>query len=388
MRKIFSIIQKKANHWMYFGLGKDTALKFRSEINDDNMSVARSQCIAVTIIIFLAAIACIPVSENPNRPYVLFGFSIIFALLSVFLIVMRMSGRNISGLITDILLILYVSLLCSVCIYNGVFGFANAITVIYVAFAIFIQVDFDVLPMTNLVCLTLSNIDFLALSFLFKDYDIFIYDLIDIAITSVLGMFVSWHKAENKWKTVIAYSELKEKNDELFVLSTTDRLTGLSNHTYTIEQMQRMIKSTDEDNTKICCMIADIDWFKKFNDTYGHLFGDHVLKNIGDLLKKFSDENHLNAGRIGGEEFMLFWREEGISRCADLAEKLLTKVREMDYPFEGAVSVSIGVAESTKTESNAKYLYQMADNALYKVKEHGRNCCWKYIADSDEYIGI
>ena len=124
-------------------------------------------------------------------------------------------------------------------------------------------------------------------------------------------------------------------------------------------------------------MIIDIDFFKKFNDTYGHLVGDKVLKHVSAIFKSSIREQIDTVARYGGEEFGVILPETSLEGAAVFAERIRKKVEESFIP-EGdkklKVTLSIGVScipvtKCTKTSD----LIEAADQALYKAKAEGRN---------------
>ena len=118
--------------------------------------------------------------------------------------------------------------------------------------------------------------------------------------------------------------------------------------------------------------ILDVDYFKKINDTYGHYNGDLALKRIADILKGVFRKNDI-LGRFGGDEFAVFMKGAGRADAAEKCQLLRQIISEAEFaPNTGPLTASIGVAIA---EPNQDFddLYRKADQALYLVKEHGRN---------------
>ncbi len=121
-------------------------------------------------------------------------------------------------------------------------------------------------------------------------------------------------------------------------------------------------------------LLADIDYFKRINDTYGHQTGDSVLKDVADLLKQGLRRSEMLC-RWGGEEFLILLRGTHIQDAAQIAERLRQKIESHLFPpFEqsGLVTISIGGAELLPRTQIAQ-LIEKADNALYTAKNNGRN---------------
>ncbi|MCU7966566.1 MAG: GGDEF domain-containing protein, partial [gamma proteobacterium symbiont of Bathyaustriella thionipta] len=122
------------------------------------------------------------------------------------------------------------------------------------------------------------------------------------------------------------------------------------------------------------------DYFKPFNDTYGHQVGDDCLKQVAASLSNNAKRPSDMIARIGGEEFAVLLPDTSQEGAVKIAEQLRTDIQALDIPHSGsnykAVTISLGVAitdNSDQTHSSAK-LYQMADEALYEAKNSGRNC--------------
>lgn len=168
-------------------------------------------------------------------------------------------------------------------------------------------------------------------------------------------------------------AELYEKMHEL---ATVDNLTGVYNRLYFQDRFQKEFELAQKECYTLSLAILDIDHFKRFNDTFGHLFGDKVLKDISGLLK-----NSLRSGdiiaRYGGEEFVLLFPRTGLKEAFDKVEMLREKIAGTvvrDELVTASVTVSFGLATYPETSSNQSELLKMADNALYDAKESGRNC--------------
>ncbi|MBD3346908.1 MAG: diguanylate cyclase [Chitinivibrionales bacterium] len=184
----------------------------------------------------------------------------------------------------------------------------------------------------------------------------------------------------------VLMEELDRKNKELVELSITDGLTGLYNHRFIQERFDFEFKRAKRYGAPLSCMLIDIDHFKSVNDTYGHQFGDLVLTEIADLIKKGSREVDI-CGRYGGEEFMVV-----ASVNADDAMLYATKLHKSidEYEFTNGensihVTVSIGVVDYHNEVKTKQELIDRADSALYWAKRDGRNLIrlWKNVEGDD-----
>ncbi|MGB9690682.1 MAG: diguanylate cyclase [Candidatus Sumerlaeaceae bacterium] len=158
--------------------------------------------------------------------------------------------------------------------------------------------------------------------------------------------------------------------------SARDPLTGLFNHGTVLKALDNEYQRASRSKSPLSCLMLDIDHFKALNDTYGHRFGDWVLKELAVLLRNQVRATDI-VGRYGGEEFLFVLPatdEEGALR---LAEKIRLAVEERSFrrgDFQVLVTVSIGLAStSAEMGRGAEHLLQLSDRALYFAKENGRN---------------
>jgi diguanylate cyclase (GGDEF)-like protein/PAS domain S-box-containing protein/putative nucleotidyltransferase with HDIG domain len=187
----------------------------------------------------------------------------------------------------------------------------------------------------------------------------------------------------------ILMEELDKKNKELIELSITDGLTGLYNHRFLQERFDFEYKRIKRYGGIISCMMIDIDHFKMTNDTYGHQFGDQVLRQLSKILKSNSREVDI-CGRYGGEEFMIVTNMDA-EETLKFASKLHAAIEKHEFDCGEKkihITVSIGIAECKTDIQSKQELVERADSALYKAKRDGRNLIrvWKAIEYQDEQL--
>ncbi|MFW6210795.1 MAG: GGDEF domain-containing protein, partial [bacterium] len=158
-------------------------------------------------------------------------------------------------------------------------------------------------------------------------------------------------------------------------MSIMDGLTGLYVHRYMQEKLDNELKRASRYGNNLSLIIGDIDYFKDINDTYGHIAGDYILKNIALLLKNSTSPVDTVA-RYGGEEFVVIMPEADKENAADTAEKIRREIEK--YPFRFGdndikVTMSFGVGSFPGDAMVKRSLIEKADAALYKAKESGRN---------------
>ena len=177
---------------------------------------------------------------------------------------------------------------------------------------------------------------------------------------------------------IVAENRLQEQQSELIAqteAARTDQLTKITNRRALDEELKKCVLDFQRSAQPFSIMVVDVDHFKKFNDTHGHLAGDEVLKFVAQTMKSQTRKSDLVA-RYGGEEFVVVFRGESVAECRERADKLRASINDQSILFEGKelrVAASGGVAEIGIGEDE-KGLIRRADEALYVSKKAGRNC--------------
>ena len=170
---------------------------------------------------------------------------------------------------------------------------------------------------------------------------------------------------------------LGRQNQRLEHLATRDGLTGLYNHRYFREAFEVELSRCRRHERVISLVFADIDYFKKYNDTHGHLAGDQLLSTLGKVITSRSRKSTIVA-RYGGEEFVLLVPETDHQGALRYAEKIRSLVEshafdECESHVGGRITLSMGVATFPEDGTDANALIKYADDALYRGKNAGRN---------------
>jgi diguanylate cyclase (GGDEF)-like protein len=164
-------------------------------------------------------------------------------------------------------------------------------------------------------------------------------------------------------------------HEEIYRLMTVDGLTEVHNKRFFHEMLEREASRSQRYERTFCIVLFDIDHFKKINDTYGHLAGDAVLRQLGVIVRGRVRRDDIVA-RVGGEEFAILLPEVGASGGVEAARKLRASIEEATFQFEGTVipvTISLGVAEWKPGVADAQDLMKIADDKLYEAKRTGRN---------------
>ena len=167
-----------------------------------------------------------------------------------------------------------------------------------------------------------------------------------------------------------------KKTKELEILSTTDALTGLKNRVNLNNDINLLINRYKEVGTIFSVIILDIDHFKTFNDTYGHLKGDECLKTISGILKDATKQKMYKAYRFGGEEFLILLSDTDQNEAVKFSQELKETIDNYAIPninsdVKSIITVSMGISTTSENyKADIDTLLKYADKALYKAKDY------------------
>lgn len=201
-----------------------------------------------------------------------------------------------------------------------------------------------------------------------------------------------WQQSEIKFLSQLAtqvgiatqqsqlYEQLKEANQQLQQLATRDGLTLLSNRRHFNEYLEREWRQMECDRTPLSLILCDIDFFKPYNDTYGHQAGDECLKQVAVAIQKASKRPLDFVARYGGEEFAVILPDTDANGAICVGETIREAVKALQLPHRASptcryITLSVGIATVMPgVESSLETLIQEADRALYRGKDKGRDC--------------
>lgn len=204
--------------------------------------------------------------------------------------------------------------------------------------------------------------------------------------SSLLGMSLAYvidrqHRENYLQNCIIEISqaELRQQADQLEKLSQLDGLTGLANRRHLNEILDKEWRWAHRHAMPLTIMMIDIDYFKNYNDSLGHLAGDVCLQQVAQALKAVSARSHDLAARYGGEEFMLVLPMTDAAQAKVLSMRLISYIQELGIPHptsgvSSIVTISTGVATiKHQSEESLDDFIRRADQALYLAKSRGRN---------------
>lgn len=195
-----------------------------------------------------------------------------------------------------------------------------------------------------------------------------LYNTLTFIVVAIISSTISYN---NQLKIFIKKTDGKKSNEKLRYISITDQLTGLYNRRKIDEMLKYEVYLSKKDKIPLSIIILDIDHFKRVNDNYGHLQGDKILKEIGNVIRKNLRKSD-TVGRWGGEEFIIICINTVLNDANIVAEKLRKKISEHDFGIELEITASMGVSQLSD-DGNIYEVISCADRALYNAKTNGRN---------------
>ncbi len=190
-------------------------------------------------------------------------------------------------------------------------------------------------------------------------------------LISVVSNIIFYNYRIEKDNKEFLLKELKKQNNTLELLSTTDQLTEVYNRRHFLDALKSEFDHFELSKKHFYVMMIDLDDFKVVNDTYGHLYGDEILKGVAKAISSCLREHDIVA-RYGGEEFSVIISHNTLESGKMIAERIRKAVEDMKYRGENNITVSIGIVKN-KANDTLLGIMKRSDNFLYEAKGKGKN---------------
>ena len=371
---------------------EETAL-FREKVAETNLT--RLLLMAVIFVLlesFFVIITLAGLLRRPNEQEFLVVSSLgvcLSGLSSVvlFLALKRNTSRKMKTRIYQGCLFMYAVMMAVICMINLMDGnLMDISSLLNMSLLLLVCFLLPVLAFKEALCLTISVA--LVLSYYVSYTDKSRVLIVQIAAMCFIALAFSTVIYRNYKNNFISRLRLQESNQELQrmnkqleTLSQTDMLTSLLNRRGAKIQVEKLWKRNMEKGCSICVMLADIDFFKDYNDTFGHDNGDECLKLIAYCLTEKARRETDVISRHGGEEFMFVFEDITEEEAIGIARRIKDTVEHQKIPSASPkaaspyMTISFGIAIIMPDENNTfEAALKSADIALYRAKENGRNC--------------
>ncbi|MCP3942361.1 MAG: diguanylate cyclase [Desulfobacteraceae bacterium] len=202
----------------------------------------------------------------------------------------------------------------------------------------------------------------------------------NIGDTLLISIDQTMEQQRLKKQNIQLLLDLERKNKELERMALLDGLTSIPNRHYLEKVLQREWKNCRRNQSHFGLIMADIDFFKSYNDTYGHPKGDKCLQRVARAMNNAINRPADFIARYGGEEFTVILPDTKIDGTKHVAEKIKFNVEALGIPHKASkavdhITISIGIGSMVPHKSiKYSYLLDLVDKALYKAKDEGRNC--------------
>ncbi|MDR2734833.1 MAG: GGDEF domain-containing protein [Spirochaetota bacterium] len=370
------------NYWRFYGLGRNKYKKCMREIFTKNIASLLWTNAVVAILAACFAIYPIAIEKNFVKAGFYFGTAAIALLMYIFISYKNhqyKKGLPVSSRLIYTLIILYYVNAVQFGIYLGVWANSGGLAVSFMPILICALFLFNIPPALHMSLTLISMTIFIMASVCNKIHQEWLLDMTNALFAGALGLIFGWQIIRNRMSLASSVRRLKNERNKYYDQSTMDDLTGLKNRRDFMITFERYLSRHRESDHYLCLAIADIDFFKNYNDHYGLPQGDECLRALGKVLNDLHRSSNIYAARIGGEEFALLWFEKDAAHANDVAALVRQGIFNLQIPHEKSeaaeyVTVSIGIhIAPCNTPHDIHTLYDLADKALYAAKRGGRN---------------
>ena len=369
--------------WRYYSLGKDEYNNCIKRIFINNLYNLRNANATVAVIGFLFTLFPLVVEKN----YIKAGFHAALAIIALFQYLFvnfkckqHDKGKNVSSRFIYVMILAYYANAILFGIYLGVWANPGRLAVSFMGILICALFLFNIPYLFDFFLTITALALFITASVLVKPYRDWSLDVVNSLFAGCIGLYFGWHIIMSRMSQASTATKLEFERNSYYNQSTVDELTQLKNRRDFMQTFQRFLTNYRQSDNFICIAILDIDFFKAFNDHYGHPRGDDCLRAIGKTLKDMNESMNIYAARVGGEEFALIWFEKESEHVNQVAVKVNQMIYDLEIPHETSkvapfVTISIGIhVVRCGIFQDIKMLYDLADKALYSAKRKGRNC--------------
>jgi len=369
---------KMINNWRYYSYGRERYLDCMGKIFIRNLNSLRQANTIAAVLAGCYSILPMVLDKNFGKAGMYLITAIIALALSLFTNY-KMQGALVTNRLIYILTTIYFANIILFGLYLGVWANPGQFAVTFMCILICALALLVNPPLFNL-CLTLTAMGaFIAAAIIFKPRELWLPDISNLIFAGYISLFLNWQITKLRLGLELSANMLEDERNQYFDQSTVDELTKLKNRRDFMQTFQRYISNYRNTDDWLCIAIADIDYFKNFNDHYGHPKGDDCLRGVGKVFNSLKDNLGVYAARVGGEEFALLWFEKDATAVGTVVSEVMKLMGEMKMPHEKSkvwpyVTLSIGVyVERCGSPSDMQTLYDLADKALYTAKTSGRN---------------
>ena len=381
-RRIIKHLAAWINKWRFYGLERDEYRKFIQQSFINNLNSLRQASFMVFVLAVVFALFPLLIEKNNNKLIWYLSSAFIALFMGVFLnreCKQQKQGKIISSKFIYAMITLYYINVITFGIYLGIWSNPGKVAVSFMGILICSLLLFIIPPLFTFFLTLGAMAAFITSAIHVKTFDDWIMDTVNALFAGYIGLFFSWQSTMFRMSLIATAHKYQSERDSYYQQSTVDELTQLKNRRDFTQTFLRFLTNYRQSDKYLCIALLDIDYFKKYNDHYGHLMGDECLRTIGKTLKKLQESTGIYNARVGGEEFAMIWFEDKTEDVNEITSRINQMVIDQKIPHERSkaapyVTISIGVhVTPCRPTNDMDSLYDLADKALYTAKSQGRN---------------
>jgi len=384
-------LRKLLNEWRFYGLGEAEYKETMDRVFAKNFFGLRRTNIVVVVLMIAFILVPILIDKNLTKTMFYLGTCVFAAFLYILARHKHYKSskdKKLSKSLIYTLIFLSYANVISFGIYLGVWANPGRIAGLFLAILICALLLFNIPPVYYLCLTAISMIVFILSVIMVKTPAEHSIDIPNVLFAGIIGLIFGWQIIMNRLSLASIANKMEKERNSYYDQSIIDELTQLKNRRDFLNTFQRYLVSHRQSDKFLCIAILDIDFFKNYNDYYGHLKGDECLRKVGNALNDLYKNMNIYAARIGGEEFAMIWFEKEADNAQIVASRISEIIYNLNIPHEKSdaapyVTVSIGVyVVQCGTSDSINTIYDLADKALYTAKKNGRNCVVISLSDS------
>jgi len=370
--------------WRYYTLGKEQYHRCMNKLCKNNLYSLR---LANILVVFLAcAFAYYPLFIQYNVQnacvylFTAFVGLILFVVTSLYIKFININRTIINKNHIYFLTVIYYVNIMFYGLYVSVWADRGNYAVAFMILIVCALLLFYNSPIVNLFLTLGATGIFIVFSILLKPPEIYRPDVCNVIFSAFVSLIACWRTTMLRFVSDLSISRMENERDKYLEESIIDVLTQLRNRRDFMHTFHRYLVNYRSTDDYLCIAIADIDFFKNYNDFYGHPKGDDCLRGIGMAFNRLKDTMGVYCARVGGEEFAMLWFEKEIAQVDSVIKRVNKLIHSLKILHEKSsvskyVTMSFGVyIEKCGSSTDAEGLYDLADKALYTAKGDGRNC--------------
>ena len=364
--------------WRFYSFGRENYQECLNNIFHTNLFSLRKASKILALLSGIFSLFPLIVEQSIFKMIIYLivaGIGLFLAFLSNYL----MQQINVKNHTIYMLIIIYYVTVILFAAFLDFWSYPGSSATIFTSLLIVALLLFIIPPQLFLFLTLGAMLVFIISAILIKNQEIAPYYILITLAAGCLNMYFNWQISKLRLGLEISTTTLEDERNKYEDQSITDELTQLRNRRDFNQTFQRYLSNYRSSDDWLCIAIADIDFFKFYNDHYGHQQGDECLRGIGRALTSLGSLG-VYAARVGGEEFALLWFEKDSSHVDKVITVWTNSIRDLKIPHEKSkvseyVTMSIGIyIIKCGTHHDTSVLYDLADKALYTAKSSGRNC--------------